>query len=57
MTCRCGKRRFTRFAAERALLEARIARALRRSTTRREQRVYRCPAVPGIWHLTSRGAS
>lgn len=52
----CKKRRFTQKGAERALLQAKIAKALRGSTTRNEKRVYPCPECnpPMQWHLSSK---
>lgn len=53
---RCRKVPFpTLAAAEQALLEARIARALRPSTKRQERRTYVCKACQ-CWHLTSQPA-
>lgn len=52
MTFICNKVKFdTERRANRALLQAKIARDLRRSTSRREQRVYLCRC--GSWHMTS----
>ena len=51
----CGKRRFTREAAEAAVLKAKIARGLRNNPRRLEERAYPCPICSGeVWHLTSR---
>lgn len=49
----CGKRAFPTLAdAEQALLDARIAQALRPSRTRRhEKRAYVCRTC-GAWHVT-----
>lgn len=52
-TCHCGKYRFTFAAAHEALLKAKIARALRGNMRRRERRVYECPTLPEVFHLTS----
>lgn len=51
--CQCGKHRFDYDAAHEALLKAKIARALRGNRRRREQRVYECPTLPDVFHLTS----
>ena len=51
--CKTGKRRFPdEEAAKVALVASRAAQALRRSTKRREERVYQCEFCRG-WHLTS----
>lgn len=52
--CRCGKHQFTETAAQRALLNAKIARGLRGNRKRRECRIYTCPTNPKIRHLTSK---
>lgn len=50
--CACGKcRLFSEQAAKNVVLEARIARALRNSHRRQEDRHYRCRY--GGWHTTS----
>jgi hypothetical protein len=41
--------------ARQALLDAKIAKGLKRNSRRREQRAYWCPRCQG-WHLTSRPA-
>lgn len=49
----CDKVKFdTERRANRALLRSKIARDLRGSTSRREQRAYLCYC--GSWHLTSK---
>ena len=56
MICKCGKDKVSfpdEAAADAALLNAKIARALHGSQKRRECRTYRCPANGG-WHLTSK---
>ncbi|MDN5930792.1 MAG: hypothetical protein L0I24_06980 [Pseudonocardia sp.] len=52
--CACGKRWWSsKDAADRVVVEAKIRAALRGNTRRREQRSYRCPANPDLWHVTS----
>lgn len=51
--CPCEKVCFSQEGAEEALLNAKIARALRHSQKRKEIRIYGdCPC--GHWHLTSK---
>jgi hypothetical protein len=53
--CVCGKRRFrSQKDAEMVVLSARIARSLRNSNKRKEQRAYECVIRRGIWHVTSK---
>lgn len=56
-TCPSGKFRFATWdRANRALTDAKIARAFHRNNRRREERAYACDRCGG-WHLTSMQAS
>lgn len=52
--CGCGKQSWpSKDAADQVVVEAKIRAALRGNTKRREQRSYRCPTNPELWHVTS----